>query len=67
MQNQEWEGKATVLEVLDRSRAFLSIDSLAITKKMSLSEKYEENNIIELLNTNVNLVTQEAYFKEKII
>ena len=67
MQNQEWEGRATVLEVLDRSRAFLSIDSLAITKKMSLSEKYEENNIIELLNTNVNLVTQEAYFKEKII
>jgi exoribonuclease-2 len=34
-----------------------------MTKKLSVSGKYELNDIFKLQNTSVNLVTQEAFFK----
>lgn len=41
----------------------VSIAALAMTKKLSVSGKYDLNDQIKLQNTSVNLVTQEAFFR----
>ncbi|QIW09264.1 RNB domain-containing ribonuclease [Francisella sp. LA112445] len=62
-QNPNLEFEATVIEKLERGRLMVSIADLAMTKKLSVSGKYELNDIFKLQNTSVNLVTQEAFFK----
>ncbi|WP_150467195.1 ribonuclease catalytic domain-containing protein [Francisella sp. SYW-9] len=62
-QNPNLEFEATVIEKLERGRLMVSIADLAMTKKLSVSGKYELNDILKLQNTSVNLVTQEAFFK----
>ena len=63
MQNPNFKVTATVVDLLDRGRVMVSINELAMTKKISTGEKNNLNNTVELLNTSVNLVNQEAYFK----
>ncbi|API85956.1 ribonuclease catalytic domain-containing protein [Francisella uliginis] len=63
LQNPNLEFEATVIEKLERGRLMVSIADLAMTKKLSVSGKYELNDILKLQNTSVNLVTQEAFFK----
>lgn len=63
LQNPSLEFEATVIEKLERGRLMVSIADLAMTKKLSVSGKYELNDILKLQNTSVNLVTQEAFFK----
>ncbi|QLE79021.1 RNB domain-containing ribonuclease [Francisella sp. Scap27] len=63
MQNADLKTTATVVELLDRGRVMVSINELAMTKKLSTGEKNNLNDTIELLNTSVNLINQEAYFK----
>ncbi len=63
LQNPNLEFEAAVIEKLERGRLMVSIADLAMTKKLSVSEKYELNDIFKLQNTSVNLVTQEAFFK----
>ncbi|MED7788621.1 RNB domain-containing ribonuclease [Francisella sp. 19X1-34] len=63
LQNPNLEFEATVIEKLERGRLMVSIADLAMTKKLSVSGKYELNDIFKLQNTSVNLVTQEAFFK----
>ena len=63
MQNPDTKVTATIVELLDRSRLMVSVNELAMTKKLSTGEKNNLNDIVELINTSVNLVNQEAYFK----
>ncbi|WP_144242721.1 ribonuclease catalytic domain-containing protein [Candidatus Francisella endociliophora] len=63
MQNPEMQFEATVIEKLEKSRVMVSIANLAMTKKLSVNDKYELNDSLKLLNTSVNLVSQEAFFK----
>lgn len=63
MQNLDFKTSATIVELLDRGRVMVSINDLAMTKKLSTGEKNNLNDIVELSNTSVNLVNQEAYFK----
>ena len=63
MQNPDTKVTATIVELLDSSCLIVSVNELAITKKLSMGEKNNLNDIVELINTSVNLVNQEAYFK----
>jgi len=63
MQNPDTKVTGTIVETLDRGRLMISINELAMTKKLSTGEKNNLNDIIDLMNTSVNLVNQEAYFK----
>jgi exoribonuclease-2 len=63
MQNPNTAVTGTIVETLDRGRLMVSINELAMTKKLSTGEKNNLNDIIELVNTSVNLVNQEAYFR----
>ncbi|MFV9973525.1 MAG: ribonuclease catalytic domain-containing protein [Francisella endosymbiont of Hyalomma asiaticum] len=63
MQNPNLEFEATVIEKLEKGRLMVSIADLAMTKKLSVSAKYDLNDQIKLQNTSVNLVTQEAFFR----
>lgn len=63
MQNPEMQFEARVIEKLDKSRVMVSIADLAMTKKLSVNHKCELNDSLKLLNTSVNLVSQEAFFK----
>ena len=63
MQNPDTKVTATIVELLDRSRLMVSVNELAMTKNLSTGEKNNLNDIVELINTSVNLVNQEAYFK----
>ncbi|MED7819562.1 MULTISPECIES: ribonuclease catalytic domain-containing protein [unclassified Francisella] len=63
LQNPSLEFEAIVIEKLERSRLMVSIADLAMTKKLSVSGKYELNDNLKLQNTSVNLVTQEAFFR----
>lgn len=63
MQNPEMQFEAIVIEKLEKSRVMVSIADLAMTKKLSVNDKCELNDSLKLLNTSVNLVSQEAFFK----
>lgn len=63
IQNPDLEFQATVIEKLEKGRLMVSIAALAMTKKLSVSCKYDLNDQIKLQNTSVNLVTQEAFFR----
>lgn len=63
MQNPNLEFQATVIEKLEKGRLMVSIADLAMTKKLSVSGRYDLNDQIKLQNTSVNLVTQEAFFR----
>ncbi|APC90838.1 MULTISPECIES: ribonuclease catalytic domain-containing protein [Francisella] len=63
MQNPNLEFEATVIEKLEKGRLMVSIADLAMTKKLSVSGKYNLNDKLRLQNTSVNLVTQEVFFK----
>jgi exoribonuclease-2 len=63
LQNPNLEFDAIVIEKLEKNRLMVSIPGLAMTKKLSVSDSYELNDSLRLLNTSVNLVTQEAFFK----
>ena len=63
MQNPDTIVTGTIVETLDRGRLMVSINELAMSKKLSTGEKNNLNDIVELVNTSVNLVNQEAYFK----
>ena len=63
MQNPDTKVTGTIVENLDRGRLIVSINELAMTKKLSKGEKNKLNDIVEIVNTSVNLVNQEAYFK----
>ncbi|AVC43353.1 ribonuclease II [Francisella tularensis subsp. novicida] len=63
IQNPDLEFQATVIEKLEKGRLMVSIAALAMTKKLSVSGKYDLNDQIKLQNTSVNLVTQEAFFR----
>ncbi|MDE4990672.1 ribonuclease II, partial [Francisella tularensis subsp. holarctica] len=62
LQNPDVEFQAPVIEKLEKSRIMVSIAALAMTKKLSVSGKYDLNDPINLQNTSLNLVTQEAFF-----
>ncbi|MFC4892926.1 ribonuclease catalytic domain-containing protein [Pseudofrancisella aestuarii] len=63
MQNENWSGEATVVEKIQKGKVFVSINKLAMMKKLVVSDSYKEDDKIFLQNTSVNLVVQEAFFK----
>ena len=62
MQNPNSEFKATIIELLDKNRVIVSIDKLAMTKKLTINEKLDVNKNLLLLNTSESLINQEAFF-----
>ena len=63
-QNPDWCGDATVVEKLhQKGRVFVSVDDLALMKKLSIGDSVQENDVLKLQSSNVNFVSQEAFFK----
>ncbi len=63
IQNEKYNVHATIVEVFDKNKLIVSLNSLAMTKKMIISDSVDLNATILLENSNVNLVNQEAFFK----
>jgi exoribonuclease-2 len=63
LQNNNHRVSATIVEKFDKNKSIVSVDSLAMTKKLVLSGGDDLNATILLENSNVNLVNQEAFFK----
>jgi exoribonuclease-2 len=63
LQNDNYRVDATIVEMFDKNKLIVSLNSLAMTKKMIISDSVGLNSTILLENSNVNLVNQEAFFK----